>query len=404
LAPEHLRTGADLYRHLGVARRVLDGGAPTDPSPAAACRPYDALLVGRLRLAARRLGRLPGLGGPARAVAAAFEAVRRLGWPCRLEIARSGQEAGATLRLWGAPVLTSGEDLGPPDRVVISGPEVPATAPHLPPVSDPTVARVTVAGPPGPALGDLLGQLGGVAGLIPPGSRVLLKANFNSYHAPPASTGFDLLDAVVAELRAAGTAHVAIGECSAIALGRTREVVERAGLAQWARRSEVELICFDEQPWRTCTVGGRHFRQIVVPACLPDFDRLIYLVAAKTHHLAGVSLGLKMTIGLMHPAQRIELHRDHLTERVADAALAVRPHLVIADARRCFVTGGPAEGTVAAPGVMLASRDLLAIEAAGLDLLTEHGAAGVDRGREQLSAAGRKFLQGDEGIPWRTAN
>jgi uncharacterized protein (DUF362 family) len=91
-----------------------------------------------------------------------------------------------------------------------------------------------------------------------------------------------------------------------------------------------------------------------------------------------------MTIGFMHPAQRLELHRDNLTERIADTSLAVRPDLAILDARKCFITGGPAEGTVVSPGVLLASCDLETLEEQGIELLDEHGAVGIETGREQL--------------------
>ena len=333
------------------------------------------------------------------AVAAAYELLRRLGWPCALQLAGQSRAIGASLAVWDIPVLASGDGVRSPERTIISGPPVAVAAPYVPDAADHRVAQTPVTGPFAAALTEVLGQLGGDPQVVPAGARVLLKANFNSYHAPPASTSLDLLTAVVAELRHAGAAHVALGECSAIALGRTRGVLERAGVAQWARESEVELVCFDEGEWHSCPVPGRHFHHIVVPACLQQYDRLIYLVSPKTHHQAGVSLGLKMTVGFMHPAQRLELHRDHLTERIADVALAVQPHLLIADARQCFITGGPAEGDVAAPGLLLASRDLCALEEAGLELLAQHGATGLELGRQQLAAfrkkgAGEEVLRG----------
>jgi uncharacterized protein (DUF362 family) len=120
---------------------------------------------------------------------------------------------------------------------------------------------------------------------------------------------------------------------------------------------------------------------------LDQFDRLLYLVSAKTHHAAGASLSLKMSIGLMHPAQRMELHADHLVERIAEASLAARPDLAIVDARRCFVTGGPAEGEVRFPGVMLAGADLESLDEAALEVLAAYEAVGLGAARRQVEVA-----------------
>ena len=358
-----------------------------DLSDDATC--YDALLVGRMRDLTRIVARIPLIGArlAPRVVAASYCELRRNGWNCSLHVGGGPNAAGARLEVNGACVLDVGEAGTDLRCVGRNGGDLESVPPRRPACDDVLIARVQSTDDVGADLAKLLDQLGGLSSIVRPGARVLLKANFNSYHDPPASTGLDLLTAAVGELEEAGAGVIALGECSAIALGRTREVLRQAGVTKWADAHKVEVRCFDEEPWQRCEVPGRRFHEIVVPACLQEFDHIIYLLCAKTHHQAGVSLGLKMTIGFMHPAQRLELHRDHLTERIADASLAVRPDLAVLDARSCFVTGGPAEGTVASPGVMLASRNLEALEEQGLDLLEAHGAVGVETGREQLRGA-----------------
>lgn len=387
--PARLLRALRLVRHLPAGRRLLSGGdfrqAPRDRAPA----PYDPLEVADARRVVRRIGRRRrvGSGLAAQVVAAFFIQCDRRGWHCALHAGDPGAPPAARLELWRVPVLKAGDPEAATRCVARSGGELRRVGVRRPEANDATVARVASGASVHDDLARLLDQLGGLAQVVTPGGSVLLKANFNSHHPPPASTGLDLLSATVDALRRAEVSRLALGECSAIALGRTRTVLERAGLPGWAADHGVELRCFDEEPWDVCPVAGRHVQEIVIPACLPDFDHIIYLLCAKTHHEAGVSLGLKMTIGLMHPAQRLQLHEDHLLERIADASLAVRPDLAILDARQCFVTGGPSYGAVAAPGVLLAARQLEPLEQAGLDILAEHGAVGLDTGRRQLACA-----------------
>lgn len=384
--PGTFGTALRLHRHRVAARRLLDGDASASPCRTTA-EPYDALLVANLRKLLRLVRRVPVCGRrlASLTIAAAGHECAGRGWPCQL--------SPGTLDLWGVRVLQAGKPQG---AALSLGPDVPTVTPRWPLNQDPTVSRLSTAEPLSASLADLLAPLGAI---VPSGASVLIKPNLNSYHPPPASTSIDLLQALVDQLRELGVTRLALGECSGIALGRTRGVFARYGLLEWARTNDVEIRLFDEEPWHACPVSGARFGQIVVPACLPEYDRLIYVGPAKTHHMAGVSLGLKMTIGLMHPVQRLELHHDHLTERLADAALAVRPDLAILDARQCFITGGPAHGTVAQPGLLLASRQLEALEEAGLQVLAEHGAVGLERGREQLAAARMLRFGEAEGVP-----
>jgi len=346
-----------------------------------------------------------GREGPAVGALAAFLVLRRTGWPASVEISDAGTRPSARLCLWGVPVLGELPAGGQPARVIRSGPEVVAARPRLPAVPSPepsfgkadlsrlpgpsrhSVSKVTCERPLRECLPLALEPLGGISSIVSPGQSVLLKPNFNSYHPSPASTRLDLLSCLVELLREAGAGEIAVGECSAIALSPTRGVAQRAGLVRWAADQDVELILFDEHPWRSCPVPGRHYQNILVPECLERFDRLIYLVSAKTHRHAGVSLSLKMAVGLMHPVQRIALHADHLLERIAEISLAVRPDLAIADARRCFVSGGPDVGEVREPRLILASADPEALDEALLAILATYGATGLDAGRRQVDAA-----------------
>jgi uncharacterized protein (DUF362 family) len=389
LSPAYLATAASLARACLPARRLLRGLDLPLPPVAGPPSPYDHQLVRRLRQMARGIGRLVAgrRDGPAAGTVAAFLLLRRTGWPVSVEIGKGTARPAARLGLWNVPILGDWPGRAQPDRILRSGPEVRLVEPRSPAPLSETVSRAPCKGALRDPLRIVLEPLGGPSAAVAPGQSVLLKPNFNSYHPSPASTSFDLLSCVVELLREAGAGRIAVGECSAIALSPTRPVVQRAGLLRWAEEHGVEAILFDEQPWCSCAIGGQHYQAIIVPECLQRFDRLIYLVSAKTHRQAGVSLSLKLGVGWMHPVQRIVLHADHLPERIAEISLAVRPDLVIADARRCFISGGPEVGEVREPGLILASLSPEALDETLIQLLEAEGAAGLEPGRRQVEAA-----------------
>lgn len=255
------------------------------------------------------------------------------------------------------------------------------------------MARVEASGDLDEALGTLLDRVPGWREVLPQGASVLLKPNFNSAAPPPASTDLRLLSALVRQLRTRGLGRLAVGECCGNSSSPTRRVARRASLQAWARREGVELLLFDELPWERCVTGGRYFPSLLVPAALRELDRLVYLANAKTHVLSGASLGLKLGVGCLHPLQRRALHDQALPQRIAEMPLAVQPDLTLLDARLCFVSGGPDTGTLARPGLLLASRDLLALDEAGLELLAQAGATGLEAGWEQVRAARRLLVR-----------
>jgi uncharacterized protein (DUF362 family) len=59
---------------------------------------------------------------------------------------------------------------------------------------------------------------------------------------------------------------------------------------------------------------------------------------------------------------------------IAEVNRIYNPSLIVMDATRVFIDGGPEAGTTADPEVVLASRDRVAIDAAGVALLRIHGA------------------------------
>lgn len=89
---------------------------------------------------------------------------------------------------------------------------------------------------------------------------------------------------------------------------------------------------------------------------------------------------MKNAIGLIDADSRRHYHRvrgqqgyEAFAILVAEMALAVRPALHVLDATAAFVSGGPSDGRVVHPRLVIASRDLLATDVTGLAVLRHHG-------------------------------
>lgn len=250
---------------------------------------------------------------------------------------------------------------------------------YVDPDGRPLVARVVSQVPVGspaaqlaPELTKLLGLLGGLGRSVKPGDRVLLKPNFNSPDPTPASADVEFVAAAIEVLRATGITAITVGESSGLPWHPTRKVLEQTGLSTRMAEMDVPVIIFDEHDWvevDVAAIGARYLDKVRVPAALEECDRLIFLPNLKTHRLARFTMSLKLSVGLMHPDERGPLHSTHLEEKVAELALAVRPDLILLDGRLAFVTRGPANGELVAPGVLMAGSDQVALDVEAVKVL-----------------------------------
>jgi uncharacterized protein (DUF362 family) len=63
------------------------------------------------------------------------------------------------------------------------------------------------------------------------------------------------------------------------------------------------------------------------------------------------------------------LHLSYLQEKIAELNTLFNVDLIIMDARKCFITRGPAEGEVREPNLILASDDRIAIDVEGIKII-----------------------------------
>jgi uncharacterized protein (DUF362 family) len=237
-----------------------------------------------------------------------------------------------------------------------------------------SVAVAAVNGNVKEAVSKAVDAVGGWEKAFNPGDKILLKPNYNSPDPPPGSTDVEFLAAVVELLREAGCSDITVGDCSGLLWHPTVEVFKKTGMLQRMEEMGVPVIVFDDGPWVEVPVeGGEYLSNVVVPQAVLNCDKLVYLPSLKTHSLARFTMGLKLGVGLLHPAMRpATLHQENLEEKCAEINLAVKPDLVIMDGRVAFISGGPATGERVHPQLVMVSGDILALDVEGVKILQSY--------------------------------
>jgi uncharacterized protein (DUF362 family) len=219
------------------------------------------------------------------------------------------------------------------------------------------------------------------------GKQVALKANFNSADPFPASTHIDTLRAIVETLKSAGAEKVSMAERSG--MGDTRKVLEEMGVFTLADELGFEAIVLDEvgkDEWMKYDRSETHWlRGFYFARVFHDADKVVQTCCLKTHRYGGhFTLSMKNSVGMV--AKRLpggvydymwELHGSPFQRQmIAEINSNYNLDWVVMDGIKAFVTGGPESGDLVEPGLLLASRDRVAIDAAGVAILKLFGARG----------------------------
>jgi uncharacterized protein (DUF362 family)/NAD-dependent dihydropyrimidine dehydrogenase PreA subunit len=194
-----------------------------------------------------------------------------------------------------------------------------------------------------------------------PGQRVLIKPNLLSARRPDeaVTTHPELLRVLVRLLKARGC-KVCIGD-SPGNYGRdtVEEVYKACGVKKLAQEEEVDLIKFDRIKW----VDG-----FAISEAIEEFPLIISVPKFKTHGLTVLTGGIKNILGVVPGLYKSSLHRqaphpDEFAKVLVRLFAIVRPALTIVDAVLAMEGDGPAAGSPRKLGLILASRDAVALDA-----------------------------------------
>jgi uncharacterized protein (DUF362 family) len=216
------------------------------------------------------------------------------------------------------------------------------------------------------------------------GQKVALKANYNSADPFPASTHPQTLKNLVESLKEADASEIVLAERSG--MGNTRNVLETMGVFKLAEELDFQVVVLNEEDresWVKIEKEGSHWlRGFYLPRVFLEADRVVQTCCLKTHRFGGnFTLSLKNSVGLV--AKRLpgslydymaELHiSPYQRYMIAEINQHYPIDLVLMDATKAFVDGGPEKGTLIEPGLLLASKDRVALDAVGVALLRYYG-------------------------------
>jgi uncharacterized protein (DUF362 family) len=215
---------------------------------------------------------------------------------------------------------------------------------------------------------------------IDPGSTVLVKPNVNSDDPPPATTSPAVLSAVIAALRERRPARIIVGDRS-VYWGDTLEYMKTTGIYDAARLAGAEVVDLEQAGWAQARPRGASSwgRAIKVSKLAREADYIVSLPVIKAHKIARFSLGLKNTLGMVSPADRLDKLHEHNYEEpafgnmVAEANLILKPDIIVMDGTSVMVRGGPFFGDTFSPGLVVASRDIVANDVVGLAIMKALG-------------------------------
>ncbi len=214
--------------------------------------------------------------------------------------------------------------------------------------------------------------IGGLNQLIQPGDLVTIKPNMNTADPYPASSDADFIQALGELILKTGAGKLQIMDASTQRVC-TRDVGEEIGLCDVAMDLNADFISLDEHPWiKQSFPHGKYLKSGHIGEPALNLGKLVIAPCLKTHFLAKFTASMKVMMGLLKRQDRLKMHMRKLEYKIADLASYFHPTLIVMDARKVFVTKGPASGQLETPNLILASHDMVAIDVEGVRVLQSY--------------------------------
>ncbi len=216
----------------------------------------------------------------------------------------------------------------------------------------------------------VLEPLGGISAFIKEGEKVFIKPNFNTSDPFPASSDMNFIRTVIQLVLSQNPKEIILGDAPTI-FGNSKKYFEEKNPRELEKEfKNVKVIFLKEDTWeRKKNTQAKYLKYASIPKILSQVDKIIYLPCLKTHSWAQFTGALKLSVGILKPAERIRMHSGHLQEKIAELNLLVKPDLIIMDGRKCFIDHGPSEGSVKEPKIILASTNRVEIDIEAIKII-----------------------------------
>ena len=214
--------------------------------------------------------------------------------------------------------------------------------------------------------------LGGMKQFVRDGQKVVIKPNLVYQPAlagPKESRGkgpiqeehttdVRIVKALASQMLATAKCKIAVAEGSPYVLS---ELYDFLGYTAAAKELGIELVDTDKAERMTVKLDGGAREEYSLPVVTQTADVLVDVAAMKTHHLTGVTLGMKNLFGLV-PMPKMAFH-DPLSQVLCDLSLARKPDLVIIDGLVAMEGQGPLWGRPVEMDLLIAGTDIVAVDA-----------------------------------------
>jgi len=211
-----------------------------------------------------------------------------------------------------------------------------------------------------------LDLLGGAASFASRGEHILLKPNIlvGKDPAQAVTTHPAVFEAVI---RAFGETGADLSFGDSPGYGNPKQAAAKAGLAAIAETHGVPFADFETA--RSVPFPGGEDRALFrVAAGAHDADGIVSLSKMKTHQLTRITGAVKNLFGCIVGFEKANYHLRfpnlrQFSSMLVDLNLALKPRLHVMDGITAMQGEGPASGTPVPMGVLLFSRDPVALDA-----------------------------------------
>jgi len=225
--------------------------------------------------------------------------------------------------------------------------------------------------------------VGGFEKSLKKSDKILIKPNMNTGDPwPQGGTDAEFLKALIEVLKDEGYTKLTVADTCG-PWGPTDRVIKKLGLDVACKETDTPIKTWEKEKWMNIRNAKAEFLgrigggdgTVGYPEDLRNYDKVIYTPVMKTHFLGGITMSLKLSVGILHRADRGgQLHNfNHIfvAEQAAEINLPFQPDLIIMDGRRSLISGGPSHGEQVKPGVILASGDQVANDVMGIRIIQE---------------------------------
>ena len=218
-----------------------------------------------------------------------------------------------------------------------------------------------------------LDSIGGLSKFISPKDTIIIKPNFNTADPYPGSTDPVFLLSMIELLKShTSPSNVTLAESSVF--HATTNKIMRNVFQDSFDAIDIPIITEKDFNYKSVDLkqyGATYIKKVKFPTQITEREaKLVLLPCLKTHFIAEYTGALKLAVGFMERTQKMRLHMSRkVPEKVAEINLGYKPDLVIMDARKIFVTGGPQKGDIEIPDTIIAGHSRTQVDMDGVDLI-----------------------------------